>query len=629
MGRKGSGGARSGRISSSAEPRLDDHHHSGLRCFQFSKRQPRRSPKGCGVLTDRRLVDRSDDRALIFVLSQHQTRLTFPRPGRLESVNVPRVQPREKRRNFPLRARFPLVGVQVSALVASSCAFSNGQQSLKRGRGAIMDKTDIQAGRELAGRYKLISLLGQGGMGSVWKAEHLALGSDVAVKLIDPSIAENEHARERFVREARAAAKLRSPHVVQILDYGVDGEVPFIVMEMLRGESLADRLERVGRLAPEETARIMSEVARALTRAHEAGIIHRDLKPDNVFLTENDDTEVAKVLDFGVARIEQFSTDQAGMTSTGAVLGTPYYMSPEQAEGSKMMDHRTDIWAMAVMTYECIVGVRPFVGETLGALFVSICSRDIPVPSTAGVVPVGFDAWFAKGTARVVADRFRTAREAARALREVCHVQETETESSLVDDASLGARTLVNEAGDSVGQSGTLGQGSESTSADAESVAVASSTAGLAHTALEIPGARKSPPLAVVLAGLGAIALVVGLLAMRSGEEESQTESVGAVQAAVASEVEKQPTPEEAAVEVPTDEEDEPPASDESEDESEPLPPPAPAPVPDPAPPPKPAPRPAPEPRPVAAPAPVPRPAPPAAPRPAPAPRPARVNLGI
>src|SRR5687768_1615003 len=151
-------------------------------------------------------------------------------------------------------------------------------------------------GQIIAGRYRLTTKLGQGGMGSVWRAEHLALGSEVAIKLIDPAVAENPEVRARFVREAQAAAQLRSPHVVQIIDYGVDGVTPFIAMELMVGESLSDRLDRVGRLNPHDTARVITEVSRALGKAHELGIVHRDLKPDNIFLVHNDDSEIAKVL---------------------------------------------------------------------------------------------------------------------------------------------------------------------------------------------------------------------------------------------------------------------------------------------------------------------------------------------
>jgi len=283
-----------------------------------------------------------------------------------------------------------------------------------------MVQSDDLGGQIIAGRYRLTSKLGQGGMGSVWRAEHLALGSEVAIKLIDPAVAENPEVRARFVREAQAAAQLRSPHVVQIIDYGVDGVTPFIAMELMVGESLSDRLDRVGRLSPQETARIVTEVSRALGKAHEIGIIHRDLKPDNIFLVHNDDSEIAKVLDFGVAKKQAYGTEAAGMTSTGAVLGTPYYMSPEQAEGLKDLDHRTDIWALGVITYECLLGVRPFDSETLGGLFLAICTRPKPVPSRlVADLPQGFDEWFERCTARLLPDRFPTARDAASALRDV------------------------------------------------------------------------------------------------------------------------------------------------------------------------------------------------------------------
>jgi serine/threonine protein kinase len=258
-------------------------------------------------------------------------------------------------------------------------------------------------------------------MGSVWLAEHMTLRSPVAIKLIDPGIAENPEALARFLREAQSAASLRSPHVVQILDHGVDNGVPFIVMELLEGESLASRLERLHRLSPADTARIMTQVARAVTRAHEAGIIHRDLKPDNIFLVRNDEEEVAKVLDFGVAKASSHGMGAAtGATRTGSVLGTPYYMSPEQAEGAKNIDHRSDLWSLGVIAWECLIGSRPFDAETLGGHLLAICARDIPVPSTMGVVPAGFDSWFARACSRQVAYRFGSAKELAAELRQVC-----------------------------------------------------------------------------------------------------------------------------------------------------------------------------------------------------------------
>jgi serine/threonine-protein kinase len=278
----------------------------------------------------------------------------------------------------------------------------------------------LVSGAVLAGKYKLERLLGQGGMGAVWRAEHVQLRSPVAIKLIDEQIAQNPEALARFMREAQSAAALRSPHVVQILDFGADRGVPYIAMELLEGESLAERLDRVERLSPAEVGRIMTEVARAISKAHELSIVHRDLKPDNIFLVRNDEVEVTKVLDFGIAKATQgLGVASGSETRTGAILGTPHYMSPEQAEGTKLVDHRTDLWALGVIAFECLVGRRPFDSDALGSLLLAICTRPIPVPSAYGLDLPGFDAWFAKACARELPDRFQSARELANELRRV------------------------------------------------------------------------------------------------------------------------------------------------------------------------------------------------------------------
>jgi eukaryotic-like serine/threonine-protein kinase len=270
----------------------------------------------------------------------------------------------------------------------------------------------------LADRYRLARQLGKGGMGSVWLAEHLALNSWVAVKLMDPSIASTVEGAERFKREAQAAASLRSAHVVQVLDYGVHEETPFLVMELLQGQSLAECIEREKRLAPERTLTIITQVARAIGRAHAAGIVHRDLKPDNIFLIREDDQELAKVLDFGIAKTT--GARFGGMeTRTGVTMGTPYYMSPEQVEGKKALDHRSDLWSLTVIACECLTGVRPFDGETFGELLLNICARPVAPPSRLGFFLPGFDEWFAKGTHRDPEQRFASAQELAAGLADV------------------------------------------------------------------------------------------------------------------------------------------------------------------------------------------------------------------
>jgi serine/threonine-protein kinase len=216
---------------------------------------------------------------------------------------------------------------------------------------------------------------------------------------------------------------LRSFHVVQVLDHGVDRGVPFIAMELLEGESLAARLERLTRLSPADAAWIFTHIARALSRVHEAGIVHRDLKPGNIFLIRNDEEEVAKVLDFGIAKTSGASLlDSTGgaATRTGVVLGTPHYMSPEQVAGGQGVDYRSDIWSMGVMGFECLVGRRPFEAESLGGIVLAICTRELPVPSHVEEVPPGFDEWFALACARDPTARFASAKEAAAELRRIC-----------------------------------------------------------------------------------------------------------------------------------------------------------------------------------------------------------------
>ena len=274
---------------------------------------------------------------------------------------------------------------------------------------------DFSAGDVLAQKFRLVSQLGAGGMGSVWRAEHLLLRSPVAIKLIHERVASAPGAVDRFLNEARAAAALRSPHVIQVLDFGVEGTTPYLVMELLEGESLATRLGRVSRLSLDETARIVSQVARALTRAHESGVVHRDLKPDNVFLVKNQDEELAKVLDFGIAKtLATGDTTTAGLTQTGAVLGTPHYMSPEQARGRSDVDHRSDLWSLGVIAYQCVTGLRPFDSAILGDLLLKICAD--PIPAAPGAPP-GFDGWLTRALARDPNQRFQSATEMADALR--------------------------------------------------------------------------------------------------------------------------------------------------------------------------------------------------------------------
>jgi serine/threonine-protein kinase len=299
-----------------------------------------------------------------------------------------------------------------------------------------MATDSMEPGRVLAGRYKLESRLGEGGFGTIWRAEHLVLAAPVAVKLVDTDVVKDEEQVDRFLREARAAAALRSPHVVQIIDYGVDGDVPFMVMELLEGETLAHRVRGKGKLTPAETGRILTHVGRAMAKAHAAGIVHRDLKPENVFLVHNEDEEIAKVLDFGVAKVETTNiAKQGAKTRTGSLLGTPYYMSPEQAQGNKEVDHRSDLWSLGVIAFECLTGKRPFHSDGLGELVLQICAYPIPLPSEVGSVPLGFDAWFKRATERDPKHRFQSAKDLTESLREVLGLEARD--ASMLPDVNI------------------------------------------------------------------------------------------------------------------------------------------------------------------------------------------------
>ena len=273
----------------------------------------------------------------------------------------------------------------------------------------------------VAERFRLVRELGRGAMGAVWLAHHQALDIPCAVKFIAEQGAAIRELRLRFEREARAAAQIRSPHVVQILDHGVWQEHPYIAMEYLEGETLGARLSREGRLAPGLAARVITHVARGLSKAHSLGIVHRDLKPDNLFLVRDDSGSglrfTAKILDFGIAKTQLASGQSESQTSTGALLGTPVYMSPEQADGTKPIDSRCDLWSLGVITYRCVVGSLPFESEALGDLLMKIMYRPIPIPSRAAPdLPEAFDAWWARASERDPDKRFQSAGELADAL---------------------------------------------------------------------------------------------------------------------------------------------------------------------------------------------------------------------
>lgn len=255
-----------------------------------------------------------------------------------------------------------------------SCPEANAVRSGSP-RGANVDLT----GRTLLGKYEIESLIGQGGMGAVWRARHALTGRKLAIKALDESYAENPSVVRRFGREARAASACQHPGIVEVLDLDrTEDDVPFLVMEFLEGENLARKIERRGRLTEEEVVDLGTQLLEALEAAHGHGIIHRDLKPENIYIVPAGQRgEAVKILDFGISHMSD--EEAAKLTMTGSVLGTPHYMSPEQAMGETEVDHRADLYAVGVVLYECAVGDVPFDAPNYNKLLRTILDEP-PVP---------------------------------------------------------------------------------------------------------------------------------------------------------------------------------------------------------------------------------------------------------
>jgi serine/threonine-protein kinase len=281
----------------------------------------------------------------------------------------------------------------------------------------------IAPGAIVAGKYRLDTIVGEGGMGSVWSATHTGLGQAVAIKFISKEFVTSSEALRRFDAEAKAAAQLRSRHVVQVFDNGtLEDGTPYIAMELLRGESVYNRVHRGGPVPLKDSAEILLQCCKALGRAHQAGIVHRDIKPDNIFLavSQDDEAPVVKVLDFGIAKFAANPNDH-GATRTGAVLGTPLYMSPEQARGLKTIDHRTDLYSLGLVAYTMLTGNLAFSSESFGDLLLQICTAPLPsLRANAPWLPPSMETWFMKACAREPQDRYATAHDFAEALKAAC-----------------------------------------------------------------------------------------------------------------------------------------------------------------------------------------------------------------
>lgn len=308
-------------------------------------------------------------------------------------------------------------------------------------------------------RYEIEWYLGGGGMGSVYRARHKLLGDRVAIKLLKPDIAERDDSLERFVREARAARALRSPHVIETHDCAIAADgTAYLVMELLQGRGLHITLLGEKRLAPARAVRITSQVLEGLRVAHAHGVVHRDMKPGNVFLRRTDDGgESATVLDFGTSKMlsEQRTSP---LTPAGTTLGTPHYMPPEQIFNPGGVDHRADLYGVGVMLYEMLSGALPFEGANTGEIMMKACSAPpIALDGRVPTLPPALVACVLKAMARYPEERYQSAEEfiaALSALRAgLAEVVDGESEAVLPetgDSWSVPDRPAAGEGGDTL-----------------------------------------------------------------------------------------------------------------------------------------------------------------------------------
>jgi eukaryotic-like serine/threonine-protein kinase len=275
---------------------------------------------------------------------------------------------------------------------------------------------------EILNNYRVVSLLGEGGMGSVYLAEHPFMGRKAAIKVLRREFAEDLGLVERFMNEARAANAIRHPNIIDIIDVGrMPSGIPYLMMEFLDGVSLAGRIAQTGRLEVTHAVDIMVQATSALTAAHAKGIVHRDLKPDNLYLCPDDSApggERVKVLDFGIAKLRGELGSNSAKTQTGSVMGTPPYMSPEQCRGfTDEVDHRTDIYALGIILYEMLCGAPPFVSEGWGDVVLAHMTQEpAPPRSRNPAVPEAVERVILKALSKRAEDRFVSTAEMRGAL---------------------------------------------------------------------------------------------------------------------------------------------------------------------------------------------------------------------
>ena len=377
--------------------------------------------------------------------------------------------------------------------------------------------TDPMVGTTIADKYELVRLVGLGGMGAVYEGRNAATLKRVAVKILNsPELAQSPQVVKRFFREARASSVIESDHVVQVFDSGTDPNTghPYMVMELLNGQDLEHTLQHYGALAPLPAAKLVLQAATGLAKAHEQGIVHRDIKPANLYLTNRENGElVIKILDFGIAKVkmEALSETASGMTREGSMLGTPLYMSPEQAKGSTQIDARSDVWSLGVVLYELLCGTLPYAdASSLGELMVHIITSDIPLlQDKAPWVPPELAEICHRAMSRDINKRFANAAELRDAIAAL-----------IPDGARMTAAVLV---GITTEQRAFVAPRLQLTG---DGMLKATTRTGLELThSHSMPPARKKAALYVSLT-FGVLAVgggVAAALLLRGGEQEPET----------------------------------------------------------------------------------------------------------
>src|SRR5262252_582286 len=284
----------------------------------------------------------------------------------------------------------------------------------------VSQNMSLQQGQVLDGKYKIVRVIGEGGMGAVYEGENVRIRRRVAIKVLHAGIASNTEMVQRFEREAQVAGTVGNDHILEILDLGAlpAGE-RYMVMEFLDGETLTDRIKARTRLSPREATRLLRQVLKGLAAAHGEGIVHRDLKPDNIFILREKAgiKDFVKIIDFGISKFTEPGGASSRMTRTGALMGTPHYMAPEQATGSTDIDRRTDIYAVGIIMYEMLTGRVPFQAETFNQLLFEIAlAKIIPARQVVPDLDPAIDSIVMKASARDPAHRFQTCDEFVAAL---------------------------------------------------------------------------------------------------------------------------------------------------------------------------------------------------------------------